>query len=56
MEIVGIVGDVRHAGLDRPPAPEVYRPLQQTFMFPMQVVVRTSGDPSVLAAAVRQVA
>jgi putative ABC transport system permease protein len=56
VEIVGIVGDVRHLRLDAPPAPEIYRPLQQTFMFPMQMVVRTSGDPGLLAAAVRDAA
>ena len=34
----------------------MYRPLAQTFMFPMAFVVRTSGDPAQLAAAVRQAA
>lgn len=56
VEIVGVVGNVRHTGLDTPPGPEIYRPLQQTFMFPMQVVLRTAGDPAPLAAAVRQAA
>jgi predicted permease len=56
VEIVGIVGDVRHNGLDSPPPPEIYRPLQQTFMFPMQIVLRASADPAGLAAPVRQAA
>ena len=56
VEIVGVVGDVRHVGLETPPAPELLRPLQQTFMFPMQLVLRTSGDPASLAAALRQAA
>ena len=56
VEIVGVVGDVRHVGLETPPAPELLRPLQQTFMFPMQLVLRTSGDPAALAAALRQAA
>lgn len=54
--IVGVVGDVRHAGLGEAAGPEFYRPLAQTFMFPMAFVVRTSGEPSTLAAAVRQAA
>ncbi len=33
---------------------EMYRPLAQTFMFPMAFAVRTDGDPAALAAAVRQ--
>jgi predicted permease len=56
VEIVGVVGDVRHDGLDSPAPPEIYRPLQQTFMFPMQIVLRTSLDPASLAGAVRQAA
>ena len=54
--VVGVVGDVRHEGLDAPPRPEVYRPLAQTFMFPMHLVARTSGDPAALAGAVRRAA
>jgi putative ABC transport system permease protein len=54
VEIVGIVGDVRFASLAEPATPEMYRPLAQTFMFPMAFVVRTTGDPSQLAAAVRR--
>jgi len=56
VEIVGVVGDVRHRGLDQPPEAELYRPLAQTFMFPMAFVVRTSGGPEAAAAAVRQAA
>jgi putative ABC transport system permease protein len=56
VQIVGVVGDVRHLGLDKPPAAEIFRPLTQTFMFPMGVVVRTSGPPEQIAAAVRQIA
>jgi putative ABC transport system permease protein len=56
VEIVGIIGDVRHDALNEPPRPELFRPLLQTFMFPMHVVARSSGDPSALAEAVRQTA
>lgn len=53
LDIVGVVGDVRHHGLHEPPPAEIYRPLAQTFMFPMSVVVRSSGTTGRLAAAVR---
>ncbi len=56
VEIVGVVADVRHRALESPPQPEVYRPLSQTFMFPMAFVVHTSGPPAQLGAAVRQAA
>ncbi len=56
VRIVGVSGDVRHDGLSREAAPELYRPLAQTFMFPMAFVVRTDGPPSQLAGAVRQAA
>ncbi|MGE0362753.1 MAG: ABC transporter permease [Vicinamibacterales bacterium] len=54
VEIVGVIGDVRHDGLDTPPRPEFYRPLTQTFMFPMHLVVRSAGEPAALAGAVRR--
>lgn len=56
VDIVGIAGDVRHLSLDQPPVPEMFRPLAQTFMFPMALVVRTAGPPVRLSAAVRQAA
>jgi predicted permease len=54
VEVVGVVRDVRFASLDKPATPEMYRPLAQTFMFPMAFVVRTQGEPAQIAAAVRQ--
>jgi predicted permease len=56
VEVVGVIRDVRFVSLDKPADPELYRPLAQTFMFPMAFVVKTSGDPSQIAAAVRQAA
>lgn len=56
VEVVGVVGDVRHLGLDREPVPEVFRPFLQTYMFPMAMVVRTQGPPEQIGAAVRQAA
>jgi predicted permease len=55
-EVVGVVRDVRFRSLDQPADAELYRPLAQTFMFPMAFVLRTSGDPTEVARAVRQAA
>lgn len=53
-EIVGVISDVRHMGLDRGARPEIYFPVSQ-FPFPfMTVVVRTNGDPLKFVAAVRK--
>jgi putative ABC transport system permease protein len=52
-EIVGIVGDVRHASLDAEPIPEMYVPhSQQSWPF-LTLVVRSSSDPMALAGPVR---
>jgi putative ABC transport system permease protein len=54
--VAGIVGDVHQAGLDVPARPEMYLPYQQQdFGFePEYLAVRTSGDPMLLAEAVRK--
>ncbi len=53
--IVGIVADVRQAGLDQPPRPEIYFPYQQWDYFsPGYIAVRTAGDPMSVANAVRK--
>jgi putative ABC transport system permease protein len=55
--IVGVVGDVRHAGLDRPPGLQVYVPQAQWVWAEtlMTLVVRAAGDPLQLASGVRGV-
>ena len=45
-EIIGVVGDVRHDGLDRPTTLEVFLPHAQLPFTGMTFVARTSGDPS----------
>jgi putative ABC transport system permease protein len=52
-EVVGVVGDVKHSGLDAQAGPELYVPyLQKPFPF-MTVVVRTTSDPLQTASALR---
>jgi predicted permease len=58
--IAGVVADVRQRSLDRPPAPAFYLPHAQFQHFmagvqarDMSVVVKTTGEPRALAAAVR---
>jgi predicted permease len=43
--IVGVVGDVRQYGLDKPASDEVYIPYAQSGGSTMRVLVRTSSDP-----------
>jgi len=55
--IIGISGDVRQMRLDEPPRQEMYFPYWQAkgnWMVLRDLAVRTSGDPSSLAGAVRQ--
>ncbi len=53
LEIVGIVGDVKHYSLDQATTMQTYGPyLQQTLSF-MTLVVRAAGDPTNLTAAIR---
>ncbi len=44
-EIVGIVGDVRHQGLEQDPVPEIFLPFQQNVTGTMSIVVETETDP-----------
>jgi putative ABC transport system permease protein len=55
-EIVGVVGDVKHAGLDAETSPEYYVPYEQASVDQLTVVARTaSGNPTNIAAALRGV-
>src|SRR5215813_9358446 len=51
--IIGVVGDVKHAGLDQDPAPTIYRPHQQNPRADMTVVMRTQSEPLTLANSAR---
>jgi predicted permease len=52
-EIVGVVGDVRHRGLDADPAPSVFVPHAQAATGAIHLVARTGGDPALLLRTVR---
>ncbi|HYV82220.1 MAG TPA: ABC transporter permease [Pyrinomonadaceae bacterium] len=58
-EIVGIVADVRQMGIDEPVKAEMYIPYQQITdwpgYIPRDLAIRTNGDTSNLAGAVRQI-
>ena len=56
MVVVGVVGDVRQSSLDQALKPEMYVSHLQDrrfFAIPRDLVVRTTGDPLAMAAAVR---
>jgi putative ABC transport system permease protein len=54
VQIVGVVGDVRHEGLAADPQPEVYRPLNQVYWPFFAVVVKTTFEPHVATRAAEQ--
>ena len=53
MEIVGIVGDAKHFGLDSQVKPEIYIPYYSDPWPFMTVVVRSKSDLAALSAAIR---
>jgi putative ABC transport system permease protein len=57
LTVIGVVGDVREASLEKPPRPTIYvnyrqRP-QATYQF--SAVVRTAGDPASVIASARKI-
>ncbi len=52
--VVGVVHDVKQAGLDAPPTMQIYLPQAQSRTGYMTVVVRTASDPSGSINAVRR--
>ena len=53
MQVVGVIGNVKHFGLDSEARPEMYIPYQQFPLPALSIVVRTSSDTTAVAAAVR---
>jgi putative ABC transport system permease protein len=54
--IVGVVGDVRHAGPEVEPAPESFKPFAQDSLGDLTLVVRADGDRAATASTVKSVA
>jgi predicted permease len=55
LTIVGIVGNVRHAGPETEPLPEAFRPSAQDVNGDMTLAIRTTGDPEALVSPLRGV-
>ena len=53
VEIVGVIADVKSAGVSAPTPDEAYFPLRQGARTGMAVVARTAGDANALQAAIR---
>lgn len=53
MTVVGVVGNVRHTGLEQAPAAELYIPHRQGPPVAPFIVLRTSGDPAGLVESLR---
>jgi hypothetical protein len=54
LEVVGVVGDVRHFSLDRPPMPEIYVPYTMDYLSSKSFIVRADPNVAAVAAAVRR--
>jgi predicted permease len=53
-EVVGIVGDVKHYGLDSEPRAELFMPAWQNPLNGMALVVRTASDPQAYVESIRR--
>ena len=53
IEIVGVVGDVRHGGLDAPPSPELFVAFENFPARDMHLVVHSTRDDAEIAQAIR---
>ncbi len=52
--VIGVVGDIQHAGIDTPVRPHIYRPFTQRFSRRRFVVVQTEAVPTALARPARE--
>ncbi|MGE0464461.1 MAG: ABC transporter permease [Vicinamibacterales bacterium] len=51
--VIGVIGDIRHAGLETAPSPELYVNYLQNPPVAPFIALRTAGDPAALAERVR---
>ncbi|HWC95271.1 MAG TPA: ABC transporter permease [Candidatus Sulfopaludibacter sp.] len=51
--VVGVAGDMRRQGMDRPAAPQVFRPRRQGLENMMDIIARTNLPPAAMASMVR---
>ena len=51
--VVGLAGDVKHYGLERPMRPGIYFPMTAGRFSTMTVAIRTAGDPAAFTATAR---
>jgi len=54
LTIVGVVGDVRHDGLQLAAKPEVFVPYYQLAISEMQIVVQSADEPALVTSAVKR--
>jgi putative ABC transport system permease protein len=55
LEIVGVVADVHHYGLDRQPPPGLYEPLAQSPFSSAHLAIKTQLPPATLAASIKAI-
>ena len=51
--VIGVIGDIRHVGLEAPPSPEMYVNYIQNPPVAPFIAMRTEGDPAAVAERVR---
>lgn len=54
IQIVGVVGNIRHLGLDTPPVPELFFPHAQVAWPQLNLMIRTKDDPVRVAEPLRR--
>ena len=54
-EVIGVVGDVRHQGLETQPRSMIYWPYLRVAYGGMTLTIRTAGDPSPIVSSVGQI-
>jgi predicted permease len=53
-EVIGVVGDVKHYGLDSEPRAELFMPAWQQPLNGMAIIVRTASDPNGFVESIRR--